>query len=79
VSKTIIAAAAIGSGAAPARDRARMTPPSSGHRGAGGSMPRPGSHVIVLFGATGDLARRMLLPGLFHLDARHLRGVGSPS
>ncbi|WP_036329794.1 glucose-6-phosphate dehydrogenase [Microbispora sp. ATCC PTA-5024] len=24
-------------------------------------------HVIVLFGATGDLARRMLLPGLFHL------------
>ena len=24
-------------------------------------------HVIVLFGATGDLARRKLLPGLFHL------------
>src|SRR4051812_21525850 len=24
-------------------------------------------HVIVLFGATGDLARRELLPGLFHL------------
>ncbi|NJC73688.1 glucose-6-phosphate dehydrogenase [Planosporangium thailandense] len=24
-------------------------------------------HVIVLFGATGDLAKRMLLPGLFHL------------
>ncbi len=25
-------------------------------------------HVIVLFGATGDLARRKLLPGLLHLD-----------
>src|SRR4051812_6721970 len=24
-------------------------------------------HVIVLFGASGDLARRKLLPGLFHL------------
>jgi len=29
--------------------------------------PRPGNHVIVLFGATGDLAKRKLLPGLFHL------------
>jgi glucose-6-phosphate 1-dehydrogenase len=28
----------------------------------------PGDHVIVLFGALGDLARRKLLPGLFHLD-----------
>jgi glucose-6-phosphate 1-dehydrogenase len=27
----------------------------------------PGDHVIVLSGATGDLARRKLLPGLFHL------------
>jgi glucose-6-phosphate 1-dehydrogenase len=27
----------------------------------------PESHVIVLFGATGDLAKRKLLPGLFHL------------
>ena len=25
-------------------------------------------HVMVLFGATGDLARRKLLPGLFHLS-----------
>ena len=24
-------------------------------------------HVFVLFGATGDLARRKLIPGLFHL------------
>ena len=31
-------------------------------------------HVIVLFGASGDLARRKLLPGLFHLaQARLLR------
>ncbi|AWI31617.1 glucose-6-phosphate dehydrogenase [Streptomyces sp. ICN441] len=34
----------------------------SEHRGA-----VPDDHVIVLFGATGDLARRKLLPGLFHL------------
>jgi glucose-6-phosphate 1-dehydrogenase len=27
----------------------------------------PADHVIVLFGATGDLAARRLLPGLFHL------------
>jgi glucose-6-phosphate 1-dehydrogenase len=27
----------------------------------------PEEHVIVLFGATGDLARRKLLPGMFHL------------
>ncbi|GAB2741323.1 glucose-6-phosphate dehydrogenase [Kitasatospora kifunensis] len=31
------------------------------------SSDRPEDHVIVLFGATGDLARRKLLPGLFHL------------
>jgi glucose-6-phosphate 1-dehydrogenase len=29
-------------------------------------------HVIVMFGATGDLARRKLLPGLFHLTNSHL-------
>ncbi|MFI7353968.1 glucose-6-phosphate dehydrogenase [Streptomyces avidinii] len=29
--------------------------------------PSPEDHVIVVFGATGDLARRKLLPGLFHL------------
>jgi glucose-6-phosphate 1-dehydrogenase len=29
--------------------------------------PRPDNHVIVLFGATGDLAKRKLLPGLYHL------------
>jgi glucose-6-phosphate 1-dehydrogenase len=34
--------------------------------------PRPENHVIVLFGATGDLAKRKLLPGLFHLHAAGL-------
>jgi len=33
----------------------------------GNGNPRPDNHVIVLFGATGDLAKRKLLPGLFHL------------
>src|SRR6266851_2884194 len=33
----------------------------------GMEMAPPDDHVIVLFGATGDLARRKLLPGLFHL------------
>jgi glucose-6-phosphate 1-dehydrogenase len=33
---------------------------------------RPGDHVIVMFGATGDLAKRKLLPGLFHLAAAGL-------
>jgi glucose-6-phosphate 1-dehydrogenase len=36
------------------------------------AAPRPDSHVIVLFGATGDLAKRKLLPGLFHLHAAGL-------
>ena len=33
----------------------------------GGHAPAT-PHVIVLFGATGDLAKRKLLPGLFHLS-----------
>ena len=32
----------------------------------------PEDHVIVLFGATGDLAKRKLLPGLFHLAKSQL-------
>jgi glucose-6-phosphate 1-dehydrogenase len=35
-------------------------------------LPRPDNHVIVLFGATGDLAKRKLLPGWFHLYAAGL-------
>ena len=38
-------------------------------RGGGSVGHAPATpHVIVLFGATGDLARRKLLPGLFHLS-----------
>ncbi len=36
------------------------------------AITRPDNHVIVLFGATGDLARRKLLPGLFRLAAAGL-------
>lgn len=36
--------------------------------GAAGLGERPDDHVIVLFGASGDLAARKLLPGFFHLD-----------
>ena len=35
-------------------------------------MPRPADHVIVIFGANGDLARRKLFPGLYHLYAERL-------
>jgi glucose-6-phosphate 1-dehydrogenase len=47
-----------------------------------GSLHRPDDHVIVLAGATGDLAKRKLLPGLFHLAAagllpRNYRVIGS--
>ncbi len=41
------------------RDRARDT---SGH-----NMSPVDPHVVVMFGATGDLSRRKLLPGLLHL------------
>jgi glucose-6-phosphate 1-dehydrogenase len=36
------------------------------------NSPKPDNHVIVLFGATGDLAKRKLLPGWFHLYAAGL-------
>jgi glucose-6-phosphate 1-dehydrogenase len=39
------------------------TPPRHHVRG----HAKPGPHVIVLFGATGDLAKRKLLPGIYHL------------
>ena len=32
-------------------------------------MPRNACHTLLLFGATGDLSQRMLLPSLFGLDA----------
>jgi glucose-6-phosphate 1-dehydrogenase len=37
-------------------------------RDAGAGAARPDPHVIVLFGAGGDLAARKLLPGFFHLQ-----------
>ena len=42
----------------------------------------PDDHLLIIFGATGDLAKRKLLPGLFHLDVAgmmpaHYRIVGS--
>ena len=39
--------------------------PITDHRGDHHPVP---PHVVVLFGATGDLTRRKLLPGLFHLS-----------
>jgi len=36
------------------------------------SPTRPDNHVLVVFGATGDLAKRKLLPGLFRLAASGL-------
>jgi len=67
MSKTIVTTAAdSGFRAAPAPKHAAMTSASFRHRRVAGPA-RPENHVIVLFGATGDLARRKLLPGLFHL------------
>ena len=40
--------------------------PAGGKAGAGAERPDP--HVIVLFGAGGDLAARKLIPGFFHLQ-----------
>ena len=37
-------------------------------KGVGPGFP----HVVVLVGATGDLAHRKLLPGLFHLSTHGL-------
>jgi glucose-6-phosphate 1-dehydrogenase len=49
-----------------------VTSASPRHTGIRGSARRPDDHVIVLVGATGDLARRKLLPGLFHLSVAGL-------
>ena len=72
--QTVTAATAAdnGFGPAPARKGAGVSSGPSRPRRVRGSAPRPDNHVIVLFGATGDLARRKLLPGLFHLAAAGL-------
>jgi len=41
-------------------------------RPAAGELAIPPDHLIVLFGATGDLATRKLWPGLYHLEAAGL-------
>ncbi|MDQ2795597.1 MAG: glucose-6-phosphate dehydrogenase, partial [Actinomycetota bacterium] len=41
--------------------------PSPATRPRRGHLQQLDPHVIVLFGATGDLARRKLLPGMVHL------------
>jgi glucose-6-phosphate 1-dehydrogenase len=46
--------------------------PAPGSRPVRSSSDPTAPHVIVLFGATGDLARRKLLPGLAHLAASSL-------
>jgi glucose-6-phosphate 1-dehydrogenase len=62
-----------GPGAAPARKRAGATSaPARAGRTRMSAARRPDNHVIVVFGAAGDLARRKLLPGLFHLAAAGL-------
>src|ERR1700722_733160 len=48
-----------------------MSSPKSSKRGHRGPS-RPDNHVLVLFGATGDLSKRKLLPGLFRLAAAGL-------
>jgi glucose-6-phosphate 1-dehydrogenase len=72
MSKTIVATPGnSGFRAAPAPKHAAITSASS-RPGRAGGPARPENHVIVLFGATGDLAGRKLLPGLFHLAAAGL-------
>jgi glucose-6-phosphate 1-dehydrogenase len=58
--------------AAPARTYATVTSGSARPSRAQGPASRPDNHIIVMFGATGDLARRKLLPGLFRLAAAGL-------
>ena len=45
-------------------DRADIAYPAAGSRTLRGLRDPVDPHVIVLFGATGDLSRRKLLPGL---------------
>src|SRR3954451_10826355 len=47
--------------------RADIAYPASGPRRLRGARDPVDPHVIVLFGATGDLSRRKILPGLTHL------------
>ncbi len=46
--------------------------PASETRVSRNAIEKADPHVIVLFGATGDLARRKLIPGMAHLSASEL-------
>ena len=46
------------------------TLPAAAADAARAAIPDP--HVVVLFGASGDLAARKLLPGFFHLEGAGL-------
>ncbi len=46
---------------------ATQSAPSQSKQAVRRGHPKPDPNVIVLFGATGDLAKRKLLPGLYHL------------
>ncbi|MHB1841735.1 MAG: glucose-6-phosphate dehydrogenase [Sulfobacillus sp.] len=59
-----------------------MTAAGGGHSATSQSALTPQPTVLVLFGVTGDLARRKLLPGLYHLAAaglmpKHYQIVGT--
>jgi glucose-6-phosphate 1-dehydrogenase len=41
-------------------------------RGTPSHSPVPPNHIFVLFGSTGDLAKRKIIPGLFHLSVAGL-------
>jgi glucose-6-phosphate 1-dehydrogenase len=49
-------------------NKANIAYPAQGSRPSRGSREYIAPHVVVLFGATGDLARRKLLPGLTRLS-----------
>jgi len=60
----------------------RTAKAENSHRSARHGHPRPEPHAIVLFGATGDLAKRKILPGVYHLYVtgllpEHFRLIGS--
>src|SRR4051794_23558278 len=63
-------------------DRADIAYPAAGSRTLRGLRDPVDPHVIVLFGATGDLSRRKLLPGLTYLAlsslTRDIQIVGTP-
>ena len=58
--------------ATPPRAAQTISYPAADARTSRTALEKADPHVIVLFGATGDLARRKLLPGLAHLATSEL-------